>query len=121
MLRFWTPEKLDIMTKVILHKSNITLSRLDWLCTNYSKSQDVHYSLSPDDPRDFYIYEEYTKYLSDFSRPCFDSYSRNQRILVEYVCTNDELVNPTDPTSKKIEWDNKNQVGTRMIGSKKMV
>lgn len=122
MLKFWTPENLDVMVRIVLHQSPVTLSLIDWLCINYGKSKDIHYSLigDPRDPKDFYIWENYNNNLDDFGRPCFDSFCRNQRILVEYESQSD-MISISDPYSLRIEWDSKKNVGTRMMGGKKMV
>lgn len=121
MIRFWNPEKLDIITRILLHQSPVTLSLLDWLCTNYAKNKDIHYPLNENDPSDFYIYEDYNKNLDDFCRPCFDSFSRNQRILLEYVCKSDVISVPENAQPSTISWDTKNLVGVRLKDGQKLV
>jgi hypothetical protein len=117
-------KNLDLMAKIILHKTTITLSNLDWLCTNYSKQHGVHYRLSQDNPLDFNMHESYNGRLELHLRALFDVFARNVRILIEYE-TDDveffESFTEGKPDNLDIKWDNKRNVGMRKVQSSMMV
>lgn len=134
MRSFWTPGMLNMLVEVILKKRNITLSMLDWLCIGYAKEKNVHYHLSQNNsPMDFYIHEEYEQNLHVFKRGCFDFFSRNQRLLIEYedvtyntdtpsditdsIEDSDPKLNPSVLGDLQIRWDSKEIVGVRYLKS----
>jgi len=86
-------ENLDNLAKIILHKKPITLSHLDWLCTNYSKTYDVRYKLNQNNPVDFSIHDSYNQRLELHLRAFFDVFARNARILVEWITDDEEFFN----------------------------
>ncbi len=65
-------EYLDDLAKIILHKKAITLSNIDWLCTNFSKTFDVRYRLDQNNPVDFSVHESYNQRLELHLRAFFD-------------------------------------------------
>lgn len=58
MKSFWTIQRIKEMTDIILHKTKITLSLLDWLCTNYSKNNAVRWTIDNNETENFYLYEK---------------------------------------------------------------
>lgn len=87
---FWkNTNYLDELSKILLHKKEITLTHLDWLCVNYSKIFNIHYKLE-NNLNDFYIYESYNQKLGLHLRSFFGVFARSTRILIEWV-TNDDI------------------------------
>lgn len=122
----WRDTKnLDNLTKIILHRKSITLSQLDWLCTNYSKTYDVKYPLDPSNPVNFSIHESYNQRLQLHLRAFFDAFARSKRILIEWVTQDDDLFNSfvkdKDLDSLDIKWDNKKIIGMRRVQGKNMI
>lgn len=117
---------LDELAKIILHMKNITLSNLDWLCTNFSKTFDVRYPTDDNSPIEFSIHESYNERLEVHLRAFFDVFARNARILVEWVTEDRELFQHVrgqfaDSESLDITWDNKKNVGGRMVQGRMMM
>lgn len=119
ILRFWTPRRIDIMVQVLTKQCKCNLSLLEWCCTNWSKEYGVFYDIKENgNTKYFFIHQEYNKFMHEFHKLCADSYGRNQRILIEYVC-NSDIIQCTNK-SERIQW-NTNVVGVRYINGKKMV
>jgi hypothetical protein len=128
--KFWTPDRLNVLVEILVpsacyvdeeeHEDNprVTLSLVDWFCINYSRHEGVSYPTSRE--KEFMVNLEYRKNLSASLRPFFDVYCRGDRILIEYV-DNDCNIQVKNPNSTEIQWDNKKQVGVRMVGEDKMV
>jgi hypothetical protein len=122
----WNASKLNKLAAVFLGKIRVTLSNLNWLCTNYAKEHGVRYAFdsSGEDTKWFVLNECYTQVQSQYERDGFDVFARKQRILIEYVDDSNDGVLPWDlvrNNDTKIRWDFKKQVGIRIVDGVRMV
>jgi len=104
---FWSPEPMDILSKVILtdieffytperiinyllplvtQQSEVSGRTLDWLVTNFSKKNPIMYRwkvYENRDPEAINIHIKYGEWLTDHKRRGFDAFRRNQRLYFE--------------------------------------
>lgn len=117
-------ENLDFLAKVILHRMGITLSDINWCCTNFSKTFDVRYKLGENNPIEFSIHQSYNQNNDLYYRAYFGVFARSLRIMVEWVTDDEEFFNSfmedTD-LGLDIKWDNKKNVGMRRVQGKMMI
>lgn len=119
-------EKLDDLAKILLHQKHITLTHLDWLCTNYSMSHDVRYPdpRNPHNPIEFNVHISYEQRLRAHVRSFFDVFARSVKILVEWETHDVELFEGfvgNKPDTMDIKWDLNKKIGMRRINGKMMV
>ena len=70
----------DVLVPVLTQTSNVSIRILDWLVTNYSKSQKVVlYYRQGKKRRIFDVYHEYDDTLSTYGRKLFDPFRRGPR------------------------------------------
>jgi len=67
-----TPAALNL-----LRHPPVSLRVLDWLCTNYAKSHDVHYLV---DGNPFHLFNSYLDWLRVFGKRRMDPFARGRRI-----------------------------------------
>ncbi|CAH6421178.1 Hypothetical protein UVM_LOCUS394 [uncultured virus] len=118
MRSFWSTARLRRIVPILLKRSPITLSLIDWLSTNYARKHGTNYPLSAEDPWDFDVYQSYKQHLGAFQRPCFDPYCRNQRILVEFVDMPELYDNPDE--DERVDDDDhssETRAGASSLGS----
>ena len=82
LIRFFDiPKNLDEFLTIINGKSEISLRLLDWLITNYSKSNNVIYMINTGGvEKQFNIYLNYKTQLKAYSKKQFDPFQRRERI-----------------------------------------
>jgi hypothetical protein len=75
-------ENLDQIIPIIMGKSNISLRILDWFVTNYSKKNNINYtvSLNEEKKKNFIVYLDYKSQLKAYSKRQFDPFCRRERI-----------------------------------------
>lgn len=79
LLTFFRGPNLHIFLFVLHNKTNLSLRILDWLVTNYSKKNNVTYTLP--DKKKFNLYLSYKAQLKAFSKKQFDPFCRRERLL----------------------------------------
>lgn len=129
----FSSDHLFRMIKILERKTDLTLSLLDFVCTNYSKSHPIQYTLMNEDGKEetISLHQSYSDCLKIYSRDFFDVFCRKERIVVEVIqpieeCSPidlDELENFLSnhdsfelQNTSKILWDCKMTVGKRRIG-----
>lgn len=93
LINFFTNRKnLDQVIPIITGKSKISLRILDWFVTNYSKKNNVHYSIQLNNKiKNFIVYLDYKSQLKAYSKKQFDPFCRRERIsFIDH--DNNELV-----------------------------
>ena len=82
LINFFTNRiNLDQVIPIITGKSSISLRILDWFVTNYSKKNNIHYSIEFDKKiKNFIVYLDYKSQLKAYSKKQFDPFCRRERI-----------------------------------------
>ena len=82
LINFFTNRiNLDQVIPIITGKSSISLRILDWFVTNYSKKNNIHYSIEIDKKiKNFIVYLDYKSQLKAYSKKQFDPFCRRERI-----------------------------------------
>lgn len=82
LINFFTNRiNLDQVVPIITGKSTISLRILDWFVTNYSKKNNIHYSVEIDKKiKNFIVYLDYKSQLKAYSKKQFDPFCRRERI-----------------------------------------
>ena len=95
LIKFYNtnPEYLNILANISNQKTSISLRELDYLVTNYSYNNKTKYMLSSAND-EFIIYNSYKNQLKGYSKKCFDSFCRRQRIFVFFDNLNVEYLSP---------------------------
>jgi hypothetical protein len=78
---FANRETLDTIIPIITGKSKISLRILDWFVTNFSKKNNINYSVVLNDKtKNFIVYLDYKSQLKAYSKKNFDPFCRRERI-----------------------------------------
>lgn len=82
LIRFFDiPENLNNFLYIINGKSKISLRLLDWLVTNYAKSNNIVYTINAGNvEKQFNVYLNYKTQLKAYSKKQFDPFQRRERI-----------------------------------------
>jgi hypothetical protein len=76
-------KNINILTSIITQKNILSLRILDWLVTNYSKKNNVVYTINRKNNNiNFNIYLDYKNQLKAYSKKYFDPFCRRERILI---------------------------------------
>uniref|UniRef100_A0A6C0F769 Uncharacterized protein n=1 Tax=viral metagenome TaxID=1070528 RepID=A0A6C0F769_9ZZZZ len=83
LLKYYESEvKLKQFLNIVCNKKNgISLRIIDYLCTNYAKSQDVVYYINKKVP--FNLFLQYRAQLKAYSKLQFDPFRRHERIKIK--------------------------------------
>ncbi len=77
-------KNLDKVIPIITGKSNISLRILDWFVTNFSKKNNINYTVNYDNKKkgikNFIVYLDYKAQLKAYSKKLFDPFCRRERI-----------------------------------------
>jgi hypothetical protein len=77
-------KNLDKVIPIISGKSNISLRILDWFVTNFSKKNNINYTVNYDNKKkgikNFIVYLDYKAQLKAYSKKLFDPFCRRERI-----------------------------------------
>ena len=76
------PDSLNIVIPIVTQKTALSLRLLDWLVTNYSKSNYITYKVNG---ANFNIYSSYKRELSSYSKKKFDPFCRRKRIFYDHT------------------------------------
>lgn len=76
------PDSLNIVIPIVTQKTALSLRLLDWLVTNYSKSNYITYKVNG---ANFNIYSSYKRELSSYSKKKFDPFCRRKRIFYDHI------------------------------------
>lgn len=85
----------ELIIPIVKQQTTISLRLLDWLVTNYSKQNDIHYKITegPDHVRNFNIWLDYKNQLKAYSKKLYDPFCRRKRM---YFNTKNNTVTPID-------------------------
>lgn len=84
----------ELIVPIVKQQTTISLRLLDWLVTNYSKENDIHYEiLKPSGKKNFNIWLDYKNQLKAYSKKNFDPFCRRKRIFYNTVLDN---ITPVD-------------------------
>ena len=75
---------INILTNIFTQKNTLSLRILDWLVTNYSKKNNIIYTIRDKcgNNINFNIYLEYKNQLKAYSKKYFDPFCRRDRIVI---------------------------------------
>lgn len=75
---------INILTSIFTQKNTLSLRILDWLVTNYSKKNNIIYTIHDKcgNNINFNIYLEYKNQLKAYSKKYFDPFCRRDRIVI---------------------------------------
>lgn len=75
---------INILTSIFTQKNTLSLRILDWLVTNYSKKNNIIYTICDKcgNNINFNIYLEYKNQLKAYSKKYFDPFCRRDRIVI---------------------------------------
>lgn len=92
LIRFFDiPSNLDTFMLILNGKSKISLRLLDWLITNYAKSNNIVYTVTISGvEKQFNIYLNYKTQLKAYSKKQFDPFQRRERITFDVTQSNNE-------------------------------
>ena len=79
---FKNPDYLNCVTPIIMGESIISLRILDWFVTNYSKKNNISYSVNDVNGKNknFIVYLDYKAQLKAYNKRNFDPFCRRERI-----------------------------------------
>lgn len=79
----------ELIVPIVKQQTTISLRLLDWLVTNYSKENDIHYEIvKPSGKKNFNIWLDYKNQLKAYSKKNFDPFCRRKRIFYNTVLDN---------------------------------
>lgn len=97
----------ELILPIVKQQTTISLRLLDWLVTNYSKENDIHYEIPKiGGVKNFNIWLDYKNQLKAYSKRQFDPFCRRKRVFFNILT--DEIV--------PIEKDQINTYQTREDG-----
>jgi hypothetical protein len=77
------PDELELLRAVLRGKvRGVSLRLLDYLVTNFSRSNNTVYKTSKGDT--VHLYREYKSQLRGYSKRQFDPFARRERVLVDF-------------------------------------
>ena len=74
------PKRLQVLMNIISNSSDVSLRLIDWLVTNYSKSQNVVYEVGN---KPFHLHQNYKNMLKAYSKKMFDPFRRHNRLYLD--------------------------------------
>ncbi len=100
LVKFYSdPINKKFIIPIIKQETSISLRLLDWLVTNYSKKNNIHYKLGPElsngyipSHRNFNLWLDYKNQLKAHSKRKFDPFCRRQRILFNVITNETTLL-----------------------------
>ena len=75
---FEIPENRDQLVDILEHRKGISLRKLEWFVTNYSKAKQVTYTAP--NGKMFTVHVAYKSSLDGYSKKLFDPFCRTERI-----------------------------------------
>ena len=83
-LMYYYSNNINILTSIFTQKNTLSLRILDWLVTNYSKKNNIIYTIRDKcgNNINFNIYLEYKNQLKAYSKKYFDPFCRRDRIVI---------------------------------------
>jgi len=96
--------KSELLLESLKQQTTISLRLLDWLVTNYSKENDIHYPLKKKNggKKNFNVWLDYKNQLKAYSKRAFDPFCRRGRIF--YNIKTNEIV--TIDNNNKEHYEN---------------
>ena len=108
---FYNKDKNLFRLYSILSKDGpISLRIIDYLCTNYAKSEAVVYYLKTSDTTPFNLYLQYRAQLKAYSKLQFDPFRRHQRISLKCSISPDGHLETTVAQLNFFKWAFENKV-----------
>ena len=90
----------ELIVPIVKQQTTISLRLLDWLVTNYSKENDIHYEIAkPSGKKNFNIWLDYKNQLKAYSKKNFDPFCRRKRIFYNTVLDN---ITPVDKKNLEV-------------------
>jgi hypothetical protein len=84
LLQFYNQDgNKELILPIVKQQTTISLRLLDWLVTNYSKQNDIHYEMGGN--RNFSIWLDYKNQLKAYSKKNFDPFCRRNRVFYNIV------------------------------------
>ena len=103
LINFYS-KHINVLNTIITQKNVLSLRILDWLVTNYSKKNNIVYTLNKNDKiTNFNIYLDYKNQLKAYSKKYFDPFCRRERIIINIKDLTWKIYNTKN--SKKVESD----------------
>lgn len=82
--RFYTPDNVAVLSRVLRNETKLSLRTLDWLCTNYAKKRNIVYVRGG---KMFNVYIDYKASLKAYSKKAFDPFQRRDRVTLHGITT----------------------------------
>lgn len=107
---FAIPENKQKLEDILNHRNGISLRRIEWFVTNYSKNKHVTY-VGPNGKM-FTVHVAYKSSLDGYSKKLFDPFCRTERIEFNGITTTVAQLN-------FLKWVIQNGIVNHMITTKK--
>jgi len=115
---YWTLDKIEYMSKILIRRFKVTLSNIDWLCTNYSQIFPIKYTINtPEGIKHFDLHQNHKTNLNLWTRSYFGVFCRHERILIAFKSKELEQFLVPESNDGKVYWIKKFILGTRMINN----
>lgn len=82
---FDVPDNSTILDDILNHKKGISLRKIEWFVTNYSKHRHVTYTAP--NGKAFTVHVAYKSSLDGYSKKLFDPFCRTERISFKGLTT----------------------------------
>lgn len=92
------PNSVIIVYNIVTQKTAVSLRLLDWLVTNYAKSNNTKYEINGNIIN---VYKSYKGELDAYSKRKFDPFCRRERIFYNNVTHEHIKISPTDKKYKQ--------------------
>lgn len=109
---FEIPENKDQLNDILTHRNGVSLRRIEWFVTNYSKNKHVTY-IGPNGKM-FTVHVAYKSSLDGYSKKLFDPFCRTDRIEFDGLTTTVAQLN-------FLKWVIQNGIVDHMIKTQKEV
>ena len=111
LLEFYKRDKyMKKLANCIFKEGNVSLRIVDYLCTNYAKSECVVYYLNPKDKSPFNLYLNYRSQLKAYSKMQFDPFRRHNRITIQCKFAENNKLETTVAQLNFFKWALENKV-----------
>lgn len=107
---FEIPENRDQLNDILNHRNGVSLRRIEWFVTNYSKNKHVTY-IGPNGKM-FTVHVAYKSSLDGYSKKLFDPFCRTDRIEFDGLTTTVAQLN-------FLKWVIQNGIVDHMIKTQK--
>ena len=98
------PNSLNIVFSIVTQKTGVSLRLLDWVVTNYAKTENVKYIHNS---KNVNIYRSYKGELDAYSKKKFDPFCRRERIFYNMKINEHIKINSSDKKCKQfVNLDN---------------